>query len=254
MTTIPALLIGLGILAITAGLLYWAGRSLICPCGTVKLFDFFPNPAEDSQHIFDWYTFSHILHGLIFYFLIWLVGRGRVPFTVGILIALVLESGWELFENSQYIINRYQSQSISEHYNGDSVINAIGDILTMAAGFFLASLLPVLASVAVLIGIEVWMAWMIRDNLTLNIISLTHPIQSITQWQEGRQIAARAPCDKLEPELYPLCRPGRREAVSRDPIRSPQFHCRNLNEWAPALTAGATGDGMPLISIYGPML
>lgn len=187
LTTIPALLIGLAILAITAGLLYAAGRSPICPCGTVKLFDFVPKAAEDSQHIFDWYTFSHILHGLIFYFAIWLVGRGRVPFTVGILIALVLESGWELFENSQYIINRYQSQSISEHYNGDSILNAIGDILTMAAGFFLASLLPVLASIALLIGIEVWMAWMIRDNLTLNIISLTHPIPSITEWQEGRK-------------------------------------------------------------------
>jgi hypothetical protein len=187
LTTIPALLIGLGILAITAGLLYAAGRSPICPCGTVKLFDFVPKAAEDSQHIFDWYTFSHILHGLIFYFFIWLIGRGRVPFLVGILIALVLESGWELFENSQYIINRYQSQSISEHYNGDSILNAIGDILTMAAGFFLASLLPVLASIALLIGIEVWMAWMIRDNLTLNIISLTHPIPAITEWQEGRK-------------------------------------------------------------------
>jgi hypothetical protein len=187
LSTIPALLIALVILAITAALLYAAGRSLICPCGTVKLFAFASNPAEDSQHIFDWYTFSHILHGLIFYFVIWLVGRGRVPFTVGILIALVIEGGWELFENSSYIINRYQSQSISEHYNGDSVINSVGDILTMAFGFFLASLLPVIASIAVLIGVEVWMAWMIRDNLTLNIISLIHPIASISQWQEGRK-------------------------------------------------------------------
>ena len=187
LTTIPALLIGLGIIAITAGLLYAAGRSPICPCGTVKFFDFVPKAGEDSQHIFDWYTFSHILHGLIFYFAIWLVGRGRVPFTVAILIALVLEGAWEVFENSQYIINRYQSQSISEQYNGDSVINSVGDLLTMAFGFFLASRLPVLASIAVLIGVEVWMAWMIRDNLTLNIISLTHPIEWISQWQEGRK-------------------------------------------------------------------
>ena len=187
LTTIPALLIGLGILAVTAALLYASGRSLICPCGTVKLFDFVPKLGEDSQHLIDWYTFSHVLHGLIFYFAIWLVGRGRVPFTIGILIALVIEGGWELFENSQYIINRYQSQSISEQYNGDSVINAVGDILTMAFGYFLASRLPVLASVALLIGIEVWMAWAIRDNLTLNIISLTRPIPAITEWQEGRK-------------------------------------------------------------------
>jgi hypothetical protein len=187
LTTIPALLIGLGIIAITAGLLYASGRSLICPCGTVKLFDIVPKPGEDSQHLLDWYTFSHILHGLIFYFAIWLVGRGRVPFALGIVIAIVLESGWELFENSQYIINRYQSQNIYENYNGDSVINAAFDIVTMAVGFMLAAWLPALASVALLIGVEVWMAWMIRDNLTLNIISLTYPIQSISQWQEGRK-------------------------------------------------------------------
>lgn len=187
LTTIPALLIGFAILAVTAGLLYAAGRSPICPCGTVKFFDLVPKAGEDSQHIFDWYTFSHILHGLIFYFAIWLVGRGRVPFAVGILVALVLESGWELFENSQYIINRYQSQSIYEQYNGDSIINSVGDILTMAFGYFVASRIPVLASIALLIGVEVWMAWMIRDNLTLNIISLTHPIASISQWQEGRK-------------------------------------------------------------------
>ena len=187
LTTIPALLIGLGLIALSAALLYAAGRSLICPCGTVKLFDFVPKTAEDSQHIFDWYTFSHVLHGLIFYFAIWLIGRGRVPFAVGILIAIALEGGWELFENSQYIIDRYQSQTISEHYNGDSVINSVGDILTMAFGFFLASRLPVVASIVVLIGVELGMAWMIRDNLTLNIISLTHPIASISQWQEGRK-------------------------------------------------------------------
>jgi hypothetical protein len=187
LTPIPALLIRLAIIALAAGLLYASGRSLICPCGTVKLFDFVPKPGEDSQHLFDWYTFSHVLHGLIFYFAIWLAGRGRVPFAVGILIAMVIESGWEIFENSQYIINRYQSQSISEQYNGDSVINSVVDILTMAFGFFLASVLPVLASIALLIGVEIWMAWMIRDNLTLNIISLTHPIEWITQWQEGRK-------------------------------------------------------------------
>jgi hypothetical protein len=187
LTTIPTLLIGLCIIAITAGLLYVAGRSPICPCGTVKFFDFVPHAGEDSQHIFDWYTFSHILHGLIFYFLIWLIGRGRVPFPVAILIALALEGGWELFENSQYIIDRYQSQSISEHYNGDSILNSVGDILTMAVGFFLASVLPAPTSVVLLIAVEVWMAWMIRDNLTLNIISLTHPIPAISQWQEGRK-------------------------------------------------------------------
>jgi len=126
-----------------------------------------------------------LLHGLLLYFAIWLVGRGRLPFAAAILIALVIEGGWELFENSDYIIKRYQTQSISVHYDGDSVLNSMSDILTMSLGFFLASRLPVLASVALFITVEVALAWILRDNLTLNIISLVHPIEWITQWQGG---------------------------------------------------------------------
>lgn len=185
LTTLPTLLIGLGIMAVTAGLLYASGRSLICPCGTIKLFDFHPAVGQESQQFIDWYTFTHLLHGLLLYFAIWLVGRGRLPFAAAILIALVIEGGWELFENSDYIIKRYQTQSISVHYDGDSVLNSMSDILTMSLGFFLASRLPVLASVALFIAVEVALGWILRDNLTLNIISLVHPIEWITQWQEG---------------------------------------------------------------------
>jgi hypothetical protein len=185
LSTIPALLIWLVLLALTAALLYYNGRNLICPCGTVKFLDFSRNAAEDSQHILDYYSFTHITHGLIFYFVIWLVGRGRIPFLWGLLLATVIEGGWELFENSQYIITKYQGTGISEHYNGDSIINAVGDIVVMTVGFVIASLLPAWASVALLIAVEVVLAWLIRDNLTLNIISLTRPIPAISQWQEG---------------------------------------------------------------------
>ncbi len=184
LTIIPALIIWLGLIAITAGMLYLSGRSLICACGTLKFFDLARLPAEDSQHFLDVYSFSHILHGLLFYFAIWLVGRGRIPFLVALLLATVLEGGWELFENSKFIIDRYQG-GIAENYNGDSVINSVGDVLTMSLGFLLASRVPVWASVLLFIGVEVGMAWAIRDNLTLNVISLTHPIPAITQWQEG---------------------------------------------------------------------
>ena len=186
LTLIPALIIWLCLIAIAAALLYGNGRSLICPCGTVQFFSASSAPAEDSQHFLDLYSFSHILHGLLFYAAIWLVARGRVPFLAGLLIATVLEGAWELFENSQYIINRYQGTEVSEHYNGDSVINAVGDILTMSLGFLLAWRLPVWASAALFVLIEVAMAWAIRDNLILNIISLTHPIEVISEWQEGR--------------------------------------------------------------------
>ncbi|WP_088344039.1 MULTISPECIES: DUF2585 family protein [Rhodomicrobium] len=185
LTPVPAFIIWLAGVALLAGLLYYNGRSPICACGTVKLFDVGGFAGEDSQHIFDWYSFSHILHGLIFYFFIWLIGRGRVPFAVGLLIATAIEGGWELFENSAYIINKYKDTAITASYNGDSIINSVADLLTMVAGFFLAAWLPVVVSVALLIGIEVWMAWLIRDNLTTNIINLVHPIEWVTKWQEG---------------------------------------------------------------------
>lgn len=185
LSPLVAFVIWLGGVALLAGLLYYNGRSPICACGTVKFFDVGGFAGEDSQHIFDWYSFSHILHGLIFYFFIWLIGRGRVSLAAGLLIATAIEGAWELFENSAYIIQKYKDTAVTASYNGDSIINSVADLLVMVAGFFLAAWLPVWASILLLVGIEVWMAWLIRDNLTTNIINLTYPIEWVTKWQEG---------------------------------------------------------------------
>jgi hypothetical protein len=185
LSIVPTVLIWFALLAITAAILYASGRSLICPCGTLSFFTAARNPAEDSQHFLDLYSFTHISHGLLFYLLIWAVGRGRIGLLPGVLIATVLEGGWELFENSQYIINRYQGTGISEHYNGDSVINVVGDIITMTVGYLIAALIPGWASVVLFFLIEAALAYTIRDNLILNVISLTYPIEWISNWQEG---------------------------------------------------------------------
>ncbi|HEY7644554.1 MAG TPA: DUF2585 family protein [Hyphomicrobiales bacterium] len=186
LTIIPAAIIWLLILAVTGGLLYYNGRSPICPCGTVQLIQWTRVSGQDSQQIFDVYSFTHVLHGLLFYFLIWLVGRGRVPFLVGILLAAAMEGGWELFENSAYIINKYQS-GIATDYKGDSIINSLGDVVTASFGFFLASLIPAWLSVVVFIVTEAVLAYTIRDNLILNVITLTYPIESISNWQDQGQ-------------------------------------------------------------------
>jgi Protein of unknown function (DUF2585) len=186
LSAIPATILWLAILGVTAGLLYYNGRSPICPCGTVQLIQWTRVPGQDSQQILDVYSFTHVLHGLLFYFLIWLVGRGRVPFLAGLLLATLLEGGWELFENSAYIIDKYQS-GIATDYKGDSIINSLGDIVTMSFGFFLASLIPAWLSVVIFIATEAILAYTIRDNLTLNIIGLTHPIQWISEWQDAGQ-------------------------------------------------------------------
>ena len=180
-----AALLSLLIMAATAAAHYVAGRAPICKCGIVKLWWWGEKGAlEESQHLFDIYAFSHVLHGLIFYFLVWLIFRGRLSVWAGLVLAVILESGWELFENSNYLINRYRAAGVE--YSGDSIVNSICDIVAMAAGYLMAALAPVWFSVLFLVATEVTMAWLIRDNLLLNIINLIRPIGWITDWQEGK--------------------------------------------------------------------
>ena len=184
LTFASASLISLGIIAVTAAIHYWAGRALICKCGYVKLWWWGEKGApEESQHIFDIYATSHVLHGIIFYFLLWLISRGHLSMWARLVIAVLLESGWELYENSNYLIKRYQAAGYD--YTGDSIINSIADIVAMVVGFLIASRLPAWVSVLLLIATEVIVAMLIRDNLLLNIISLVHPIEWITKWQGG---------------------------------------------------------------------
>lgn len=182
---ISPLLVTLAIIALSAAWLLWIGREPWCKCGYVKLWHGQVVSSENSQHISDWYTPSHIIHGFLFFGALWLVAR-RLSFGWRLAIATLVECAWEIVENSDAVIERYRSVTISLDYYGDSVLNTVCDVLAMVLGFWLASKLPVWVTVALIILFEGATMWIIRDGLALNVLMLVYPVDSVAQWQAAR--------------------------------------------------------------------
>ncbi len=170
------------ILIITGVIEFSSGRSLLGPDGRFGWWDGNIFGSENSQRVADAYTFSHIIHGMVFYAFLWLVAR-RVPMRYRFILALVMEAAWELFENSSFIINRYREATIAQGYVGDSVLNSLSDIVMAGIGFAITKYSRIWVTVILILVMELGCLIWIRDNLTLNIVMLVYPIESLKEWQ-----------------------------------------------------------------------
>jgi len=179
-----AWLIAFAILVAAAAILLAMGRNTICTCGTIAFWVGERDSAETSQMLADWYSLSHIVHGLLFYAALWLVAR-RWPVEWRFLVALLIEASWEVTENTPMVIDRYRATTAALGYTGDSVINSLSDILMMALGFLLARKLPLWAAILLLVALEIIPLFAIRDNLTLNVLALIAPNHALQAWQSG---------------------------------------------------------------------
>ena len=177
-------LVAAGLLALLAAILIAMGRPPICPCGTVSLWHGTVQSNQNSQQISDWYSFSHIIHGFIFFGLSRLL-MPRAPLWAALAVAIGVEGAWEILENSPIIIDRYREVTMAYGYSGDSVLNSVSDAGFMMLGFLAASRMRWGMTLTIALAFELFTLWAIRDNLTLNILMLVSPIEAVKIWQAG---------------------------------------------------------------------
>lgn len=168
--------------AATAVALRAMGRSWWCACGNPVPWSWVVHSSHNSQHLLDPYSFTHVLHGVIFFALLKLL-LPRAATRARFLIAVIIESGWEILENSPLIIERYRAATISLNYYGDSIANSISDIAACAVGYWIAGKIGWRWSLAMFVLVELMLVVTIRDCLALNVLMLLHPIEAIKQWQ-----------------------------------------------------------------------
>lgn len=176
------------LLALLTGILLAMGRPPICECGVVSFWHGKVHSPQNSQQIADWYTFSHVIHGFIFYALFaWGLRRWwpALPMAAALALSILVEGAWEIAENSPAIIDRYREATMAYGYAGDSVLNSVADTAWMVVGFAVARIVPVWTTIALTIAFELMTLALIRDNLVLNVVMLVSPVDAIKEWQAG---------------------------------------------------------------------
>lgn len=158
------------------------GRRILCACAHFAVWVSDWCSSNTSQQLLDPYSFTHVLHGFLFFWLIALLFR-RMPRVWQFLLALLLESAWEVFENTSFVINKYRTETAALGYQGDTIVNSLGDLACALLGFVIARQLGVRRSLIVFVLIEVVLTFWIHDSLLLQILMLIRPVEAIKLWQ-----------------------------------------------------------------------
>ncbi|MEO8300458.1 MAG: DUF2585 family protein [Rhizomicrobium sp.] len=188
------------LVALQVAVLHGLGQPFVAASGRILLWIGNPLSPDTSQQLSDWYSFSHFIHGFIFFGMLrWIAPR--LPFGARLLIAMAAEIAWEFTENSPTVIQHYRQQALAVGYTGDSVLNSVCDTVTMSAGFFFASVVRARTVIALAVGLEIFTALSIRDNLTLNVFNLIAPaewapVRAIHDWQAGAKMAGESRQDR----------------------------------------------------------
>ncbi len=164
--------------------LFALGQPPICECGFVELWHGAVLSNGNSQHLTDWYTLSHVIHGILFYALL-VVIFPRMSLRARLFLALGIEVGWEVIENTPFVIDRYRETALALGYSGDSIINSLSDSFAMLLGFFVARKAPIMVTALSALALEAFSMYMIRDGLLLNVINLLHSFPALQAWQAG---------------------------------------------------------------------
>lgn len=169
-------------LVVSAFLLHIQGRLWLCSCGRLSLWISDAWSSDTSQHLFDPYSFTHVLHGFLFSWLLMMV-LPRLSTACQLWLAVTAEAVWEVFENTNYVIQRYREATAAFGYSGDTVINSLGDFLMCGFGFLIARRLGFSRSLILFALIEMVLLFWIRDSLLLNVLMLIYPVDEIKVWQ-----------------------------------------------------------------------
>lgn len=158
------------------------GRSWVCACGRILIWAGDTCSANNSQQLLDPYSLTHVLHGFAYFWIITFAFTKLQP-AWRLWLAITVGTAWEVFENTNFVIQRYRAETASLGYQGDTILNSFGDILCAVVGYMIARRIGLRRSLLAFVAVELVLLLWIKDSLLLQVLMLIRPVSAIKTWQ-----------------------------------------------------------------------